>query len=186
MAVQFVSLILCALIAGCAHHQVGRPPSAAEIAAINDTPETGAAAITVYYLADSPRSEVRRIVAADDRQLTVLAASGENWHLDMSKVAGVTRPARVSVRGTVTGGVVGLLLGGLAVVAVDFVSTPEADSPNAGSPGHPLSAEAALGTMLVFTIAGAIVGAIVDHRSPTIETFDFGGGHGFDPSGLHR
>ncbi len=125
-------------------------------------------------------------MAADERQLTVLAASGETWHLDMTDVAGVSRPAPMSVRGTVTGGVVGLLLGGLAVLAVDFVSTPEADSPNAGSPGHPLSAGAAIGTMLVFTIAGAIVGAIVDHRVPTIETFDFGGGHGFDSSGLHR
>ncbi len=54
----------------------------------------GACAVeSVRPVSDGPPLKIRRIVSADGQHLTVATDSGEVWHLDISKVAGVTTQA---------------------------------------------------------------------------------------------
>jgi hypothetical protein len=194
---------LLALVWGCAHHEVGRPPSGPEIADMNKA-GGGPAGMNLLYVSPDPcrtegctvetvrpvsggaPSKIRQIVSADERQLTVVSESGEVWHLDMSTVAGVTAPSRTFVRGTLIGGGVGLAVGALVALGEIAFSGSWPDAQVDASPGHPVSAGTIVGTMVGFTLVGAIIGALIDHHSPGLETFDFGGGHWLDPSSLRR
>ncbi len=195
---------LLVLAAGCAHRRLPRLPTAADVAELNDLAAGDPAGIRIYYRDATPCGpgpwpcpveslgsvrgaspvQVRRILSADERRLTVVAASGEVWVLDMSKVAGAsTQPAK-PVRGALVGGVFGLVLGGLVALSIGVLSEPGPDAPVDAGPAHPLPAAAMIGSIVGFTVAGAVVGALVDHRFPTVERFYFD--EDSDPSALRR
>ena len=68
---------------------------------------------------DVPPSEIERIASVDAGQLTVVTQTGEVWHLDLSKVAGVTTRHRATLSGGIVGGGFGFVLGGLTALFAD-------------------------------------------------------------------
>ena len=75
------------LVAGCGHHPVGRPPTPAEIAEINDLAAGDPAGMRLYAteplrpIPDAPPN-MRRILSADEHQLTVVTDSGDVWLME--------------------------------------------------------------------------------------------------------
>src|SRR5205823_4531478 len=90
---------------GCAHHRVvGRPPTTAEIDAIDRAAD---GSMTLRYLdpehpcagalctvedvrpvSDTPPLEIERITEVNDRRIRVVAKTGDTWNLDLSALAG--------------------------------------------------------------------------------------------------
>ncbi|HEY6476028.1 MAG TPA: hypothetical protein VI456_05560 [Polyangia bacterium] len=192
------------LASGCAHHRVvGRPPTAAEIEAINRAGD-GPRPMTLYYadpehpcgggvcaidggrpISDTPPLQIERILDADERRVTVVAQTGERWNLDLSALAGVSTRSRAAGDGSVVGGVVGLALGGAVVFLAYFFSGSPADAPE-NERSQPLSAPAAIGTCLISTAVGMAIGAIAGDHVIRTATFDFGGGHLAAPTAFSR
>ncbi len=179
---------LLVLAAGCGHRRLARLPTPGDVAELNQLAAGDPAGIrleyrppsacgpgpcTVQSIGPAPPARVRRILSADDRQLTVVADSGEVWILDISRVAAAsTQPPRPA-RGAAVGGVLGLVLGGLIALSIGVLSEPGPDAPVDAGPAHPLPVAAMAGTVVGFTLAGAIAGALVERRFPTVERFDF-------------
>ncbi len=194
MAARSLFLVLglaVTLGAGCAHHRVGRPPTAREIAEMNEEGGDGAAAMTLYYVdpshpcggaacaVDGPRPvsntppfEIERIVGADERLMTVVSRSGDVWHLDLSQVAGVTTRGHATWQGSVVGGAVGLALGGLfALFASGGILV---DSPDTSYGQSSSSETTAVAILVGSTAVGAIIGAVAGYHAHTSDTYEFG------------
>ena len=193
-----------ALASGCAHHRVvGRPPTVAEIQGINQAGE-GPQPMLLHYvdpehpcgggvcasdgsrsISDTPPLQIERILDADDRQVRVVAQTGDTWSLDLSKLAGVSTRSTAAADGGVAGAMAGLALGGAVVFLAYFFSGSPADAP-VNERSQPLSAPAAIGTCLISTAIGAAIGAIIGDHMTRTATFDFGGGHLVAPASFSR
>jgi hypothetical protein len=185
-----VSGFALTLMAGCAHHRVGRPPTAREIAEMNEESGDGAAAMTLYYVdqshpcgggacvvdgarpvSNTPPFEIERIVGVDEQRMTVVSRSGDVWHLDLSQVAGVTTHGHATWQGSVVGGSLGLAVGGLfALVASGGILV----DPPITSYGHSSSDTTAVAILVGFTVVGAIIGAVAGYHARTNDTYEFG------------
>jgi hypothetical protein len=193
MAARSLFLVLglaLTLGSGCAHHRVGRPPTAQEIAEMNEEGGDGAAAMTLYYVdpnhpcgggacaVDGPRPvsntppfEIERIVGVDEQRMTVVSRSGDVWHLDLSQVAGVTTRGHATWQGSVIGGALGFALGGLfALVASGGILV----DPPVTSNGQSSSETTAVAILVGFTALGAIIGAIAGYHAHTSDTYELG------------
>jgi hypothetical protein len=193
---------LVTLVSGCAHHRVvGRPPTTAEIDAIDRAADVS---MTLRYLdpehpcagvlcvvedprpvSDTPPLEIERITDVNERQVRVVAKTGDTWNLDLSALAGVTTQSHAAGQGAVAGAIGGLAFGGAIVFLAYLFSGTPADAPQ-GEPSKPLSASAALATCLVSGTVGAIIGVILGDHTLRSDTFDFGGGHLAAPSSFSR
>jgi hypothetical protein len=196
MATRLGMLVLCVALtlgSGCAHHRVGRPPTAREIAEINEESSAGGTAMTVYYVdqehpcgagacaVDGPRPdsntppfEIERIVGVDEQRMTVVAKSGDVWQLDLTQLAGVTTHGHATWQGSVVGGSLGLVLGGLVAL---YASDPAAGilgDPPVMSSGQSSSGTTAVEILVGFTVVGAIIGAIAGYNAHTNDTYEFG------------
>ncbi len=189
MAARLVLVTAVALSIGCAHvRRVGRPPSPEEIEEINGSASGEPGTFTIHYfdptrpcdggtctvegprpVFDVPPSEIERIVSAEAGQLTVVAQTGELWHLELSKVGGVTTHHRATLSGGIVGGGFGLVLGGLTAL---FASGPLPDAPYPQS--APPSSATLVGIVAVSTVVGAVVGALVGHAVFARDSFEIG------------
>jgi hypothetical protein len=190
MAARLFALVTAvALNIGCAHvHRVGRPPSPAELDEINGSASGEPGTFTVHYFEptkscdggsctiegarpvfDVPPFEIERITSVEAGQMTVVAQTGEVWHLDLSKVAGVTTQHRATLAGGFAGGGFGLAVGGLMAL---FASGP---LPDASYPqSAPSSSATLVGIVVVSTAIGALVGALVGHAMFARDSFEIG------------
>ncbi len=184
---------LLVLSPGCGHRRLPGAPTPAEIAEINEVAGKDPAGIRLDYadakpcppgactvesvrpVFDGPPSKIRRIVSADGQHLTVVTDSGEIWHLDISKVAGVTTQAPHPARAAVAGSLGGLALGGLVALTIAFFSGPGPDvnTTPIDPGGHSPSTAAVVGALVGCTLAGALLGVAIDYHSPTPERFQF-------------
>jgi len=182
----YVGLVL--LVAGCGHHPVGRPPTPADIAEINDFAAGDPAGMRLYAgereratdpvrpIPDAP-PRIRRILSADEHQLTVATDAGDVWLIEMEKVAGVAIRSRRPGRAALAGGAAGLGVGAVLALGELVFSGPGPDAQVTATPGpHPLPVALAVGTLIGFTVAGAVAGILIDRHSPASDTFGFGGG----------
>ena len=190
MACRWVSVVTAlALSTGCAHVcRVGRPPSPAEVEEINSSASAEPGTFSIHYfdptrpcaggtcnaeeqrpVFDVPPSEIERIVSVEAGQLTVVAQTGDVWHLDLSKVAGVTTRHRATLSGGIVGGGFGLLLGGLTALFASGGSPLPAYPPSA-----PPSSATLVGIVVVPTVIGAVVGALVGHAVFARDSFEIG------------
>jgi hypothetical protein len=209
-SIPAVSCAVMAVVSGCAYDRtVGRPPTADEIEAINRSAARsaaeGATAMTVRYLdpqnpcaggvcsveglrpiSDSPPFRIERIVEVDAKQMTVVAETGDVWHLDMSKLAGVTTRGPATLSGSLAGGVVGLAAAGVLLLFIHEFTGADVPVSAGQSPSQLPSTTAQVGLTTVCTSVGAIIGTIVGHQRRTFEDFDFGGGHQLGSSLLSR
>ena len=178
-----------ALLAGCAHvRRVGRPPSPAEVEEINSSTTGEPRTFMLHYfdpnrpcdggtctvegprpVFDVPPSEIQRIASVEAGQLTVVTRTGEVWHLDLSKVAGVRTRHRATLQGGIVGGGVGLVLGGFVAL---FASgpLPDASYPQSAPPG----AATLVGIVATSTVIGVIVGALIGHAVFARDSFEIG------------
>jgi hypothetical protein len=188
--------------AGCAHPRVvGRPPTTAEIDAIEraadgtmalryvdpEHPCAGALCVVedIRPVSDIPPVDIRRIVGVNERQIRVVAKTGDTWNLDVSTLAGVTTQSRAAGKGAAAGGITGLAVGGAIVFLAYFFSGLPADAPE-NQRSKPLSAPIAIGTCLISAAVGAGIGAIVGDHTISSQAFDFGGGHQLAPASFSR
>jgi len=194
MAARLVAVVTAvALTAGCAHvRRVGRPPSQHDIDEINSSSsgEPGTFAIRYFDpgrpcdggtctgegprpVFDVPPSEIERIVSVDGGQLTVVAQRGDAWHLDLSKVAGVTTRHRATLPGGIFGSAFGLAMGGLLAIAASgpFPDAYAGPYPHSGSSSSVSTSVAIVATS---TVVGALVGALVGHAMFARESFEIG------------
>ena len=190
MAARLIAVVTAvALTAGCAHvSRVGRPPSQEEVDQINSSTsgEPGTFAIRYFDpsspcdggtctvegprpVFDVPPSEIERIVSAEAGQLTVVARTGNLWHLDLSTVAGVTTHHRATLAGGIAGGGVGLVIGGLMALFANG-GVPDAAYPQSPPP----SSATLVGIMATSTVVGALVGALVGHAVFARDSFELG------------
>ena len=189
MAARLVALITAvALSIGCVHvHRVGRPPTPAELDEINGSASGEPGTFTVHYFEpgqpcdgtctvegprpafDIPPSEIARIVSVDAGQMTLVAQTGEVWHLQLSKVAGVTTRHRATLAGGIVGGGFGLVFGGLLAL---LASGPLPDAPYPQS--APPSSATLVGIAATSTVVGALVGALVGHAMFARDSFEIG------------
>jgi hypothetical protein len=201
----FIAFVASIWTVGCAHHAtVGRPPTANEIEEINRETAQGAGTMLLHYVdpehlcgggvctvdgprptLDTPPLVIERITEANDRQMAVVAETGDVWHLDLSTVGGVTTRSRATGPGAVAGAAAGLAFGGVLVLFAEILSEPWPDAPVTAM-SRPVSAGGAVATVLVSTTVGAIIGSIVGHRTLRSAIFDFGGGHFITPSSFSR
>ena len=178
-----------ALSSGCTHvSRVGRPPSQDEIEEINSSASGEPGTFVVHYLDptrpcdggtctvegprpvfDVPPFEIERIESVNAGQLTVVAQTGDVWHLDLSKVAGVTTRHRATLTGGIVGSGFGLALGGLMAL---FASGPLPDAPYPQT--APSSTTTLVGIVATSTVVGAIVGALVGHAAFARDSFEIG------------
>jgi hypothetical protein len=119
-----------------------------------------------------PPFEIDRIVSADNKEVTVVAQSGNVWRLDLSKVAGVTRRRHPTVGGALVGGAIALGVTGPLVLFLYESSGSWPDAPVTAAPAS--SPWPFIGTVAVFTAIGAVIGAVIGHYSLTSDTFEFG------------
>lgn len=190
MALRWIAIVTAlGLITGCAHvRRVGRPPSQGEVEEINSSAggELGTFAIRYFDPAqpcdggtctvegprpvfDVPPSEIERIVSVEPGRLTVVTHAGDLWHLDLSKVAGVTTRHRATLQGGIAGGGFGLAVGGLLAL---FASGP---SPDASYPqSAPSSTATLVGIVATSTVVGALIGALVGHAVVARDSFEMG------------
>jgi hypothetical protein len=189
------ALASCAVLfaGGCAHHRVGRPPTAAEIEEINHAAGDERPAMFLSYAAgqnpeaegidpaapvrpipNAPPFEIERVVGVDAQRLTVIDAAGQTRSIDLSKLWGVeTRSrSRSAAVGGVIGGAAGLAVSGLIVLSLAALS---------GGPDQPVTSTAppsntgpAVAFIVGSTAIGALLGALCGHHDPGIESFDFG------------
>jgi hypothetical protein len=184
-----VVVIAVALTAGCAHvRRVGRPPSQEEVDEINSSTsgELGTFAIRYFDpsrpceggictaegprpVFDVPPSEITRIVSVGAGQLTVVAQTGDVWHLELSKVAGVTTHHRATLAGGIAGGGFGFVLGGLTALFAGG-GVPDAAYPQSPPP----SSATVMAIMVTSTAVGALVGALVGHAVFARDSFEIG------------
>ncbi len=178
-----------ALLAGCAHvRRVGRPPAQGEVEEINSSTAGEPGTFTLHYfdpvrpcdggtctvegsraVFNVPPSEIQRIASVEPGQLTVVTQTGELWHLDLSKVAGVTTWHRATLSGGIVGGGFGLVLGGFTAL---FASGP---LPDASYPqSAPPSRATLVGIVATSTVVGMIVGALVGHSVFARDSFEIG------------
>ena len=178
-----------ALLTGCAHvRRVGRPPSQGEVEEINSSTTGEPGTFTIHYLDpvrpcdggtctversravfNVPPSEIQRIASVEAGQLTVVTQTGEVWHLDLSKVAGVTTRHRATLSGGIVGGGFGFVLGGLTALFAD------GGSPLPAYPQSPPPSSATLvAIVLIPTVIGAVVGALVGHAIFARDSFEIG------------
>ena len=190
MAGRWVAVVAAlALITGCAHvRRVGRPPSQDEVEEINSSASGGPGTFAIHYsdpsrpcdggtcsvegprpVFDVPPSEIERIVSVEAGQLTVVAQTGDVWHLDLSKVAGVTTLHRATLQGGLAGGGFGLVFGGLTALFASGGSPLPAYPPSA-----PPSSATLVGIVVVSTVIGAVVGALVGHAVFARDSFEIG------------
>jgi len=190
MARRWIAVVAAvALITGCAHvRRVGRPPSRDEVEEINSSTSGEPGTFAIHYfdpsnpcdggtctvegprpVFDVPPSEIERIASVEAGQLTVVTQMGDVWHLDLSKVAGVTTRHRATLSGGIVGGGFGLVLGGLMAL---FASGP---LPDASYPqSAPSSSATLVGIMATSTVIGALVGALVGHAAFARDSFEIG------------
>lgn len=190
MARRWVAVVTAlGLITGCAHvRRVGRPPSGDEVADINSSTSGEPGTFAIHYfdptrpcdggtcsvegprpVVDVPPSEIERIVSVDAGQLTVVAQTGDVWHLDLSTVAGVTTLHRATLGGGIAGGGFGLVVGGLLALFAG------GDSPLPAYPPSPPSSSATLvGIVATSTLVGALVGALIGHAVFARDSFEIG------------
>ncbi len=190
MARRWVAVVTAlGLITGCAHvRRVGRPPSGDEVADINSSASGEPGTFAIHYfdptrpcdagtctvegarpVVDFPPSEIERIVSVDAGQLTVVAQTGDVWHLDLSTVAGVTTRHRATLAGGIAGGGFGLVVGGfLALFASGGSPLP------AYPPSPPSSSATLVGIVATSTLVGALVGALVGHAVFARDSFEIG------------
>jgi hypothetical protein len=189
MANRFVALVaVAALVVGCAHvHRLRRPPSQAELDDINGSASGEVGTFTLRYFDlgqpcngtctvegprpafDIPPSEIARIVSVDAAQMTVVAQTGEIWHLQLSKVAGVTTRHRATLAGGIVGGGFGLVFGGLTA-SLAGGGVPDAAYPQSAPP----SSTTLVGIVAVSTAVGALIGALVGHSMFARDSFEIG------------
>jgi hypothetical protein len=190
MAARLFALVTTvALGIGCAHvHRVGRPPSPAELDEINGSASGEPGTFTVHYLDptrpcdggsctvegprpvfDVPPFEIERIVSVQAGQMTVVAQTGAVWHLELSRVAGVSTRHRATLAGGLAGGGFGLAMGGLMAV---LASGPLPDAPYPQS--APPSSATLVGIVAVSTAVGALLGALVGHAMLARDSFELG------------
>lgn len=178
-----------ALMTGCAHvSRVGRPPSQDEVEEINRSASGEPGTFAIHYfdptrpcdggtctvegqrpVFDVPPSEIERIVSVDAGQLTVVTQTGDVWHLDLSRIAGVTTRHRATLAGGIAGGGFGLVLGGLMAL---LASGPLPDAPYPPSP--PSSSATLVAIVATSTVVGALVGALVGHAVFARDSFEIG------------
>jgi hypothetical protein len=79
------------------------------------------------------------------------------------------------------GGVFGLVLGGLFALSIGALSQPGPDVNVDPGTAHPVPVAAMIGTWVGFTVAGIVVGALIDRRFPAEETFEFSEGGAWAP-----
>lgn len=200
--VFLIAYLALTFAAGCAHPRVvGRPPSTAEIDAIDraggglmalryvdpEHPCAGARCVVegIRPVSDSAPVEIERIVGANERQIRVVAKTGDTWNLDLATLAGVTTQSHAAGQGAVAGAITGLALGGAVVFLAYFFSGLPADAPE-NERSKPLSAPMAIGTCLISAGVGAAIGAIIGDHTVSSQTFDFGGGHLAAPATFNR
>jgi hypothetical protein len=190
MAARLFALVTAlALGIGCAHvHRLGRPPSPAELDEINGSASGEPGTFTVHYfdptrpcdggictiegsrpVFDAPPFEIERITSVEAGQMTVVAQTREVWHLDLSKVAGVTTRHRATLAGGIVGGGFGLLFGGLTALLAGG-SLPDAPYPQSAPP----SSATRVGIAAVSTAVGALLGALVGHAMLARDSFELG------------
>ena len=189
MDARLVALFTAATLSlGCAHvRRVGRPPSPADLDDINGSASGELGTFTLRYFdpgkpcegtctvegprpaLDIPPSEIGRIVSVDAGQMTVVAQTGEVWHLDLSRVAGVTTRHPATLAGGLVGGGFGLVFWGLTAL---FASGPLPDAPYPQS--APPSSATLAGIVVVSTAIGALVGALVGHAVFARDSFEIG------------
>ena len=190
MTARWVAVVIAfALAGGCAHvHRVGRPPSPAELDEINGSASGEPGTFTVHYfdptrpcdggtctaegprpVFDAPPFEIERIVSASAGQLTVVTQTGDLWHLELSKVAGVTTRHRATLSGGIVGGGFGLVFGGLSALLASG-APPDTPYPQSASS----SSATLVGIAAAFTVVGALVGALVGHAMFARESFEIG------------
>jgi hypothetical protein len=206
LSIPAVLLAVAALASGCAFDRtVGRPPTPDEIETINRSAGEGPTAMTVRYVdpqhpcaggacsvegprpvSDSPPFGIARIVGVDPNQMTVVAETGDVWHLDVSKLAGVTTRGPATLSGSIAGGVAGLAVAGVLLLFLHEFTGADVPVSSGQSPSQLPSTTAQVSLTVVCTSVGAIIGAIAGHQRPTFEDFDFGGGHQLGASSFSR
>jgi len=101
--------------------------------------------------------------------MTVVTRTGEVWHLDLSKVAGVRTRHRATLQGGIAGGGLGLAVGSLLAL---FASGP---LPDASYPqSSPASSATLVGIMATSTVVGALIGALIGHAVFARDSFEIG------------
>jgi hypothetical protein len=194
------AVTVVALTSGCTHvRRVGRPPSAGEIEAINRSASGEPGTLSMIYfdplrpcaggtcraerprpIVDAPPFEIERIVSATMTEMTVVAVTGDRWHLDTSKIAGVTTRHRATITGGVTGAAFGFGFGCLTAIAA---SGPWSDSSAASNSSQSSSIGRSAEIVTISTVVGAIVGAVVGHAIFRRDSFEIGDtGSSSDPS----
>ena len=98
-----------------------------------------------------------------------MAQTGEVWHLDLSKVAGVTTHHRATFAGGIAGGGFGFVIGGLLALFANG-GVPDAAYPQSPPP----SSATLVGIMATSTAVGALVGALVGHAVFARDSFEIG------------
>jgi hypothetical protein len=199
-------LAVAALASGCASSRtVGRPPTPDEIEAIDRSAGEGPTAMTLRYIdpqnpcgggacsvegprptSDSPPFGIERIVSADATQMTVVAETGDVWHLDVSTLSGVTTRGPATLSGSIVGGVIGLAVAGVLLLFVHEFTGADVPVSSGQSPSQLPSTTAQVSLTVVCTSVGAIIGTIIGHQRSTFEDFDFGGGHQLGSSSFSR
>jgi hypothetical protein len=175
MRATLIAVVVLALAGGCSTtERVGRPPSPAEIARINDAARAGRALVVEYAaplppqrLADDPVT----VASADTHDVTFITKDASPATLPLSSVAGVEVTADGRVRGAVIGGSIGaaLELGALAL----FVNALQGTN----DPGAPQSSgcNAKCGEFIaIIGIEGALVGSLIGALIGTPRHFRFG------------
>ena len=168
--------------------RVGRPPSPDEIEEINGSASGEPGTFTIHYfdptrpcdggtctvegprpVFDVPPFEIERIVSVEAGQLTVVTQTGDVWHLELSKVAGVTTRHRATLAGGIVGGGFGLVFGGLSALLASG-APPDTSYPQSA----PSSSATLVGIVAVSTAVGALVGALVGHAMFARDSFEIG------------
>jgi hypothetical protein len=175
MRAPLIAVVLLAFASGCSTtERVGRPPSPAEIARINDAARAGRALVVEYAeplqpqrLSDDPIT----VAAADAHDVTFIMKDASPTTLPLSSVAGVEVTADSRVRGAVIGGSLGAAteLGALALLIAALQGTND--------PGAPPSKGCEAKCVELFAIVaveGALVGGLIGALIGTPRHFRFG------------
>lgn len=184
-------------LSGCAHHRVGRPPTPAEIAEINDTadPDLRPVMALLYDCDGAPcpppsasrdggRSipgtrpvNIERIVAVEDGRVKVVDPDGNTQAVDLAAVRGVAvlNRNRSAARRGVFGGLITFGLAGLLVLSYDTLQgAPDQSLAGEEAARSPKPIAAQMAVLVGIGIVGAVVGILSGRRDPGEDTFDFG------------
>jgi hypothetical protein len=175
MRAPLIAVVLLALASGCSTtERVGRPPSPAEIASINDAARAGRALVVEYAEPLAPQrlaEDPVTVASADAHDVTFITKDASPATLPLSSVAGVEVTADGRVRGAVIGGSIGaaLELGALALFVKALQGTND--------PGAPQSSgcNAKCGELIaIIGLEGALVGGLIGALIGTPRHFRFG------------